>query len=87
MNIRLDFMNLLSFIAAAMLALQGKDHLSAAIVGMAINYALNVSCFIHHMFVNDETSEIASSLVLLIHMRVNSLISVIKSMSHSIEIC
>jgi len=23
------------------LALQGKDHLSAAIVGMAINYALN----------------------------------------------
>lgn len=40
---RLDFINLLSFVAVALLALHGKEYLSAAVVGMAINYALQVS--------------------------------------------
>lgn len=42
MNVRLDFINLLSFATAALLALQGKADLSAAVVGMAIHYALQV---------------------------------------------
>lgn len=39
---------MLSFAAAAVLALQGEEHLTAAVVGMAITYALQVvfNCYI-----------------------------------------